>query len=597
MKQRLIKTIALLTLFLSVLMIWAAQVSAYQTTPPTLDTPVPTSPPASTPTPNLDLRMRDLETEQRYIKDLLETGNTTNLAGMVVFGTLVAALVAIQSFFTYKQLRREEASDKRRARSESRWDRIDRKRERRWNQIDRKSAKQMYDIMDAIQGMLESRFETEKQARKAERASIKQVAEVMDVVQKTLETRLELDHTGVGQVSKIMDVIQQTLESRLEAEKQAGAMIKELQGELDSALKQVRPLELFYQRFQTTIRETRDKIEKQASLWAREIKRHDFRGMSDDLNIFARQFDTFKSDFEPLEEPPGTFSARVPYIRGVAAHYANQPGIAKKYLEEVVSFPKPELDEEPQNYDRRIANTYYYIGLTKSNFGNYEDAIESFEKANQLDHEDKDFLTMVVTAEAYIMMDNFNKAQQYIDLIEKRLHEIESEEGTLRNFHRRLQSRAALIRASMAILKRDPGWHEKATELLEKMYVKDPQYYYATATLAQVYYDQGDHDKAKELFSKAYATIEHSGHLITVTEARSKILLLMTAGMCCKHGLPGDARTEGHLDTADGLRSSLPRMGPQICTVFSVLNKRNESSDVIHRHIEAIRERKVLLLG
>jgi tetratricopeptide (TPR) repeat protein len=319
--------------------------------------------------------------------------------------------------------------------------------------------------------------------------------------------------------------------------------------------------------------------------------------MADALNDFAQQVDRFRAEFEALEagDPCPQFSARVPYIRGVAAHYANQPEIAKECLEEVVHAQGPEPDETKDDHSRRIANANYYLGLTESNFGNHSYAIQLFEKANELDLEERDFLTRVVTAESYVMLRNFDKAREFTDAVKAGLAEMAKTEGPLLNHQRRLQSRAMLIKANMEIIGREGDWQGQAQQLLERVHAEDPQYYYATATLAQVYYVKGDRDKARELFQEAYTTIQQLGHLITVTEARTRVLLLMTAGMCCKHGPQEERWAEEHLDRATDLLGSLPRRGHQICTVFSTLSKQNESSDVIRHHIELIRKGRVLL--
>jgi tetratricopeptide (TPR) repeat protein len=410
-----------------------------------------------------------------------------------------------------------------------------------------------------------------------------------------LENRLDLETMSTGQVSQIMDVVQKTLETHLETEKRAQKQVEDAQERLETSLKQFAPLQHFFQSFQNTIKSSRETIEKRASDLA-QTSRHDFRGMASALNDFAQQFDQFRAEFEALEEEPHPqFSARVPYIRGVAAHYANQPEIVEEHLKEVVEFGEPELGEPRPDYNLRVANANYYLGLTESNFGNLQYAIRLFEKANELDLEDGDFLTRVVTAEAYVMLRNFDKAREFTGAVKARLAEMEEMEGPLRNHQLRLRSRAVLIEANMEIIRREGDWQEQAQQLLERVYTEDPQYYYATATLAQVHHTQGDRDRARELFSEAYTTIQQLGHLITVTEARTRVLLLMTAGMCCKHGPQEERWAEEHLDRATDLLGSLPRRGHQICTVFSTLSKQNESSDVIRHHIELIRKGRVLL--
>jgi tetratricopeptide (TPR) repeat protein len=402
---------------------------------------------------------------------------------------------------------------------------------------------------------------------------------------------------GIEQVYEVMEVIQRTLQSRLDAEVMERKRAIEAESRLQQVLDQVEVLEQFYRGFQKTIERSRETIEDRASEFA-QTSRHDFKRKTHDLNSFVRQFDTFKTEFEPLEEEPRTpFSPRVLYIRGIAALYANRPDIAKQCLEEVVRFREPQLGETKRDYNCRVANAYYYLGVIESNFGNYRGAIDSFEEANERDPQGTDVLTRVVTAEAYVMMRNFAKAGEFIAGAEKGLRAMECEQGRLHNHQLRLQSRAALIRANMAMLEREENWHQQVQRLLKPVYVADPQYYYATATLAQVHADQGDSDKAQELFNEAYTVIERSGHLLTVTEARSRILLMMIAGMCCKHGPMDEKRSEVHLNEADSLRSSLPTIDSQVCTVFSPLSKRNESSDTICHHIELIRKGDILLIS
>ncbi len=402
--------------------------------------------------------------------------------------------------------------------------------------------------------------------------------------------------TGVDQVSKIMDVVKRTLESRLTAEKQAREEAKKASGELDKVLGEIKFLDQFFKNFQTNIRNARSILENTASQWAQEISRHDFRRMANDLSGFARQFDTFKAENEGLEEQPHQeFSARVLYIRGIAAHYANRPEVTKQYLTQVAAFQQPETGETEIAYNRRVANAFYYLGLTESNFGNYQNAIDSFDKANERDIQGRDFLTRVVTAEACAMNGDYERALLFIREIEDGLHAIEGNERRLSNFHLRLRSRASLVLANMAIMKRGADWRDEVRQMLEPVHGADPQYYYATATLAQACTNQGNADDEQKLFREACEAIEHSGDFFTVIEARSQILLRMVAGMCCKH-VPGEEkRSEEHLDRADGLLGSLPKIGPQICTVFSALSKRNESSETIRYHINLIREGSLLL--
>jgi tetratricopeptide (TPR) repeat protein len=552
MKHRFIATVAISLFILCIAAIGTARVSAQQPAP-TADEPVPT------PAADLERRIYELEAEQRHAVEALESANEQSRSIATGFVTIITVMVAVQGAATGIQLYREGRRDDRQARREEERDRID-------------------------------------------RVGVEQVARVMDVVQRTLENRLRIDEDTTERVSSILTVVQRTLEAHLRTEEQAREKVEQAQRELEESLQKYDPLMHFYERFQNTIRRSREAIDKRASRWAKEVSRHDFRGMTNDLNNFAQEFDKFTTEFEPLEEaeegkPPPRFSARVPYVRGIAALYASRPEIAKRSLEEVVRLREPGLDESQRGCDRRVANAYYYLGVIESNFGNHREAIELFEEANKLDLQERDFLTRVVTAEAYVMMNRFDEAREYLDQVEGGLREIEDAEGRLQNHQVRLQSRAALIRANMAILARKADWRDEVQRLVEPVHVADPQYYYATATLAQVYHEPGNPGdaKAQELFSEAYMVIERSGHLLTVTEARSRILLLMVAGMCCKHGPMDEARSGEFLDRADALLGSLPRMGSQVCTVFSTLSKGNESSDITRYHIRLIREGTVLV--
>jgi hypothetical protein len=150
------------------------------------------------------------------------------------------------------------------------------------------------------------------------------------------------------------------------------------------------------------------------------------------------------------------------------------------------------------------------------------------------------------------------------------------------------------MEASIPIMKHEGDWLEEARKLLEPVHKDDPLYYYATATLGQIYMAQND-PRAKQLFQEAYTTIEHSNDLITMTEVRVKIHLLMVAGMCCRQGLVDEKRSEEHLDRADALLNSLPKIGSNEWSVFSNLSKKNEKSPIIRSQIELIKKGDVFV--
>lgn len=417
------------------------------------------------------------------------------------------------------------------------------------------------------------------------------------------DERDQLDRTGVTQVSEIMKVVKETIENRLDAEKEARAAAKETREQLEKVLGEVKSLDRFFKSFQTNIRSERMSVEDLASRLA-QVPRHGFRQRALEVSSFAQRFDTFKSQLEPLaeesEESHAQLGAKALYIRGIAAHYANQPEVARKYLAEVTEIQQPEPGEPVNAYKRRIANAYYYLGVMESNFGKHQSAVDSFNHAMNLDPESTDFLTKVVAAEAYFMKGagDFPNASRLLSEVDEGLQHKKDQEDHLSGVYLRLRSRAALIRANMAIIMREANWQSNVREVLLQTRDDDPNYYYATATMAQVLSAESkNEDDASNLFHQAYDNIERSGDLLTVMEARSHILLRMVAGLCCRQGIKDYKRSEEHLDRAEALLSALPSIDGQVCTVFSTLTKRNERSEIIREHLGLIRKGDVLAKG
>lgn len=406
-----------------------------------------------------------------------------------------------------------------------------------------------------------------------------------------------IQNKGAKEVSEIMNVVKTTLQSRLTAEKEERNKATEIGKQLERVLNEVTSLREFVKKFQSNIQNERNTIEINATRLS-QMPRHEFRSQGNELHAFAQQFDTFKSTYEPIEEGQHhSFTARALYIRGIAAHYDNDPEKVKRYLSEVIATTQAEAGEQNNSFKRRVANSHYYLGITELNFGNAQTAVDSFEHANLLDPDHTDFLTKLVNAEAYVMKgaDEYGKAREIIKEVESGLDHKKDNEGHLTGVYLRLRSRALLIQANMAILKREDGFPQVVKDLLEQTHQDDPGYYYATATLAQACVVQGSPDEAKRLFREAYEVLEQSGDLLTVAEARSQILVRMIAALCSRHGLMDNKRSDEHLNKAESLRGRLPRLESRVCTVFSTLSKRNESSETIPSHMILIRKGKTLL--
>ncbi len=406
-----------------------------------------------------------------------------------------------------------------------------------------------------------------------------------------------IQHEGAKQVSEVMNVVKTTLESRLTAEKEAREETTRTREQLEKVLTDVTSLREFVKRFQSNIQNERNTIEESATRLS-QMPRHEFRSQGSELHAYARQFETFKSTYEPIEEGQRRlFTTRALYIRGIAAHYDNDPGKVNRYLTDVIAATQAEAGEPDTSFKRRVANAHYYLGITESNFGNAQAAVDSFEQANILDPGGTDFLTKLVTAEAYAMLgaNTFEKASEIIRAVVSGLNQKRNHEGLLTGVYLRLGSRASLIQANMAILKREENFPQVVKELLEQTHKDDPGYYYVTVTLAQASVAEGSGDAAKRLFREAYEVLEQSGDLLTVSEARSQILVRMVAAICFRHGFMDNKRSDEHLNKADSLRGRLPKLESRVCTVFSTLSKRNESRENIYTHIDLIRKGRTLL--
>lgn len=370
MKQRLILLTASVAFLFVALTIGTIRISAQQSAP----TPGASAP---TPTPDLERRVYRLEVEQTQNIEALNSSIETNRSLVTIFAGLFGLVVAIQGLVSFSQWRREGEREARQTRREGERD-----------GMDQKSAKQVSDILDVVQRTLASRLDAEEKARK-----------------EAEEARKEAEGAKKALLAA--------------AEKKAREEAKEAREELQKVANRLAPFEGFYGTFQELIKDTRKSIEEQASRLAG-TARHEFRQHANELNSLARQFDIFKTQYANLEaKPHPEFSARIAYILGIAAHYANQPELAKQYLGKVAGCQQPEPGEDNRPYEKRVANAYYYLGVIESNFGNHDEAIKFFEKANGLDLDRKDFLTRVVTAEAYAMSANPDKAMPFLSVVEQ----------------------------------------------------------------------------------------------------------------------------------------------------------------------------------
>lgn len=401
------------------------------------------------------------------------------------------------------------------------------------------------------------------------------------------ERHATADAIAAADISKIMQVIEETLRRRLDSEKEARNEAAQARAESQETVDRV---DKFLAAYRATIQNERSAIEVEATRLAQHA-RQEFRAIADALGAFAQSFERFRS-FQPFEDPPRDFSGRVFYALGIAAHYANRSAIAKEQLTRVIAMRQPDEGESQLDHNRRLASAYYYLGIIEANFGDHRRAIAFFQGADKhggVDLEHRDPLTRLVIVEALIMNGELDRASQDLETMRTDIRARVPGDGRERRLNLRLQSRAALMAASIAISRGRSGWHEEAFSLLNGIRADDPDYYYATAMLGQVHAHRGDPEPAKTLFVEAYRAIERSGDLLRVLESRSRILLLMVAAMCCQNGLADANLTDDHLARADDLLDELPKIDGRVCTVFSPLSRRNENREVIRNHLVLIR--------
>jgi hypothetical protein len=427
------------------------------------------------------------------------------------------------------------------------------------------------------------------------------------------QTQDIIERHGVERVSKILDVLHKTLNVRLTTEEQIEAFRQN----------SVRINE-FLETQQAVIKKQRAALEKNA-ISLSSVRRQMFRTVVADLDTFARSYDTFQQQYADLEEHKEArraFSARVEYIRGVSAHFSNQPQVAAEHLGKVTARDKREEDETIDDpFKKRKASAYYYIGLNLANI-NEPSAIDEFESAIKTYPDRTDFLSRIVLAEAYAVQRRFPDAQHILGPeiteweLEKKRDADEVELGLCKKsvatgdpVYRRLRSRVTLIRANMLLQQRGtaglgdairllmPIWGSDSDDEKDPLCRKDQSYYYAVSTLGQLIKSVDGAQASSQYFDHALQKIIESYDLRTIVEVRSRILVRLVAAMCAVNGSKEQSRATNYLTEATGQIELLPKMNGKSCSVFSPLSRTNEPPETITTHIEAIRNGDVILLA
>jgi len=430
----------------------------------------------------------------------------------------------------------------------------------------------LFAALFAFQTLVQQRRESQREKRENERDS----AELI----------------GVGKVNEIMGVVRDTFQSRLDAEKEEREGREKAEARLANIDERIKNLDASSARQKANLEKKHQSIENLA-LELSKVGRHKFKSKTNQLEKFADNFDQFDSYFLPIDDIAPAFSPYVHFIRGIAAHYGNEPDIALEYLKKAVSASRPENVDEVSR-KRIIATSYYYLGLIESNFGNLTDAIAFFDQGNALMSQHVDFFTKIVTAESYIFNSEFSKAEQLLDEVIEGLDAEEKVHGGNKSYLVGDRNRASLVKANMTIMLHPPMWQETVQQLLMPLYEKDSSFYFAGVTLAQSYVSQGNNKLADKYFRESYKPIRITSALHT--EVRSRILFFMTAGLASKY-ISEESESKFYLDQASSSCGLLPTLENRTCTVFSTLTKRNEPVEKIQEHIELIREGEVLRIN
>lgn len=557
----------------------------------------------------------ELRHEQDYLKQAMRDNIDASHFLLTIFAYLLAGLVVLQGVrewaFERSHRKREDVLERQQTERE---DALEKAR-RAYDEQLRSQWTQREDMLEQRRSQREDALELERRNNE-ERLRTQWIArdDRLESRRSIREQRIDaLAQNSVRSISSILNVLHRTLEARRVAEAQARtaaaeseAMIKGLTGTIDKLTAEISNLKQVGIEVKRTRDNERQAIEFSAAELAK-TARHQFRLRLKAFDHYSQQYDGYRARYGSDERDAFLdFTSVASYVRGIAAHYFNDPANATKYLEKVIA---DRVDNDNNEVKRRIV-VLYLLGIIESNFEAYEKADVHFRNALALEPKPQenetllrippDFLTRVVAAEAAAISNNLVVSEQYLVEIDKALAQIRKEcsAGNIpfSASHRRLGERAALVRANQHLRTAD---YSSAISLLEPIVeTATPRDYYAKATLAQLYFVTGKLEQSQKLFRDCYTSIQALGDLSpeSITEVRSRILLLMTAAVAAHWGNTDRGMALNHLDEAVSLIEQLPKRGGQMCSVFSTFSKRNESSRAIALHIDQIRAGKSPLL-
>jgi hypothetical protein len=436
----------------------------------------------------------------------------------------------------------------------------------------------------------------------------------------TRRDKWEQDNTnGVTKINSVLGVIQNTLKTRLDAEKEARKEAHDFQRRMTKLQEELVLIRQDLTIVKGDLEDSRTTVANELALLEEEAERlattprHDFRDRVEALALYAPKYDLFvRKHSHKKGEAEFKLSARAQYVRGIAAHYGNEPEVAQTLLKPLATIVSPaDPQERRQTVEgKRSAVASYFLGLIESNFANYEEATVHFDLSIALEPEDasdhggakprfKDVLSRLVAAEACAMSHDPGRTIVYLDAIRvcfaDAIAKCERRRMDMPKYLVGLQGRTGLVHANMLLRQATEGALNEAMDVTKQLLGDSPSYF-AMVTHGQLLMASGaDNNEARKLFAEAYTMIRNRNDLVSVVELRSQILLLIVAGISARYSPGFEGMWEHHLDSAVGLLKRLPKRGTETCTVFSPFSKRNESPDTIETQISAFRERNVLL--
>jgi tetratricopeptide (TPR) repeat protein len=393
-----------------------------------------------TDTRSAEERLRAVETEQQYMRQALKDSQETTRFLITGFAALMVLIQVISSVMQARredrayanQARREDELGQRHVKRENELETLRQQREKELETLRR----QQEDELETLRRQREDELDARRSNREHELFTFWTEREKqLDLRRMEREDRLDaMTGSSVQGVKNVLDVVSKTFEERRKAEEEGrkaaesfNDRIKELTGTINTLNTKIRDLEGFAVGVRCTVENERHALEQRALSITKSTPRHLFRQRGPALAEFAHEYDSFLSKQglpETATEDGAGFTVYVSYIRGIAAHYGNDPKLATTQLTRVSGDMKEQPGEDAAQRDKRRAVAYYYLGITESNFANYDKAIEAFQRAIDLETSPKDVLSRLVAAEAAALANRVIDAGNYLQQVDEILKEL-----------------------------------------------------------------------------------------------------------------------------------------------------------------------------